>query len=184
MSIAGTIALAMRESHDPIAQWSGVTLFTIITLTLLVSTMYYAGWGSWIRRRVRHVLRVMALLCCAMAWTPILLAVNLDPLMCCVNVICNLFLIGWVVKNKLPTIDLTGTLWPVWMSFMTLANSACVAMLYTNIDHTALAVPSVLLACGGLMFIFSHKQWLHVVWHIFMLAACIAHYVITWYYLS
>lgn len=180
LSVAGTIALAMRTCHDSIAQWSSVTYFSIITLTLALSITYYSGWGTWIRRRVRNVLRAMVALCCAMAWIPLLLTTGAHPLYSAVITLYNLGLVVWVVKKKFSMVDTSGTLWPALILFMALINSICAMVIHSDMSHLTLAIPSALLIIGGIPLITPYRPWSHAAWHVFTLAACVAYYIITW----
>lgn len=176
--------MAMKECHDPVLLWASVAHFSIVSLTLAISVVYYAGWGTWIRRRIRSALRTMVLLCCAGAWIPLLFGTGVHTLICAAIVLFNFGLIFWTIKKKLPTEAPERTPRLTWTSLIILSNSLFTAAHHGHISAWALAIPTFLFMVGGVAYVFPYRQWLHATWHFFAIAACLAYYVIVWQYLN
>lgn len=180
LSIAGAVALALKTSHDPTIQKSGVLHYVDVSLILAIATVYYAGWGTWVRRRVRATLRTGTLTCFASSCVPLILGSGLSLASSYAVSLAILALILWSVRLGLGHTEHDGELRFIWPVFLMLAITAISTIYFGHTSPWELAAPWSLIALGGVAYVLPHRPWSHVAWHLLALSAIVAHYVTVW----
>ena len=183
LSAAGTIACALRPCGDLIAHIAAVSYPATVALMSALAIVYYVGWGSWIRRRLRQPLRSMALLCCIGACAPISLGSGAPELLGGVLMLFLCAISLWAaLKRKVtsPTGSTAGLIWTV--AFM-IASVLFVVVRWEYISWSIFAAPGALLSLGVIAYCIPYRPWAHAVWHVFMIAAACTHYAVVWQHL-
>jgi len=178
LTVAGTIALALKASRDPVAQVAGVAHCGAVSLVLAIATVYYAGWGTWVRRRVRGAVRTGTLACCASGCVPVILGSDAHLVLGSAASLAILALALWAARGQPASQD--STLGLVWPAALMLAATALVAVYAGHTSPWELAAPWFLIALGGVAYVLPHRPWSHVAWHLLALSAIVAHYVTVW----
>ena len=180
LMLAGTIALALKASHDSVAHVAGIAHCGAVSLVLAIATVYYAGWGTWVRRRIRTTLRVGTLVCFASSCVPVLPGSDMHLELSSATSLAILALALRTVRLQ-PSSDSQDNMFRfVWPASLMLIATTFTTIYFGHTNPQELAVPVSLITLGGIAYVLPYRVWSHMTWHILALSALVAHYITVW----
>lgn len=178
LSIAGLIALCLLGISNPLLHVPCIMHSALCVLSLIVAVLYYSSWGTWIRRRLRKPLHSLVTLCVTSAAISSFFASGIPSIFS----IAGSFVVGFLalqfVWNRLVRDSQEHDRNEFWFQALIVTSSTLIGM-HVGRSWTDL-VPTLLLAVGSIAYAIPYRPWLHAIWHVFAIAATIAHYIVMW----
>lgn len=155
-----------------------------LSVTLATAVIYYAAWGTWIRRRLRKPLYSLALLCSVSVCSSALFGSHMNPAIAGISTVGCLLLVAWFVWKRLvrdtPGWDRNSAL----IHAALLCFSLCVCTVVGHLEPSIFILPVGLFSLGATTCILPYRSWLHVIWHAMAIAAASTYYSVLWQHLT
>lgn len=183
LSVAGTIACVLRPCDKLIAQVAAVSYSAAMALMMAMAVAYYISWGSWVRRRLRRPLKIMALVCSTAACSTICFGSGAPDLLAGALTLFVTVLALWAMLKSDITALTDSTAGLMWTIAFMISNIlfAVVQLEYANLSIFVATI--VLLVLGAIMYCAVYHKWYHTIWHAFLIAAACMHYASVWQHL-
>lgn len=178
LSIAGLVALCLLGISNPLMHVPCIVHSALCTLSLVVAVLYYSLWGTWVRRRLRKPLHGLVISCTTSAAIVDFFTLDSPSIFSIIGSFVIGFLALQFIWNRLIRDSQEHDRNEFWLHSLIVVASllagAQAAMSWTDL------IPIALFTIGSIAYAISYRPWAHVVWHIFAIAAAIAHYSVMW----